>query len=67
MPANSTVKPWLPVHPNYKDVNVELQQLTPRSTLNFYKRLVQLRKEDTFASGLYESTVLNDNVFAYVR
>lgn len=67
MPENSTKKPWLPIHPNYHEVNVELQQNTPRSTLNFYKQLLQLRKQDTFAYGSYKSSVLNENVFAYVR
>lgn len=40
------VKPWLPVHPNYADgVNVEEQKKNPDSLLNYYHRLLQLRKE----------------------
>ncbi len=40
------VKPWLPVHPNYADgVNVEEQRENPDSLLNYYRRLLQLRKE----------------------
>ncbi|XP_031626903.1 maltase 2-like [Contarinia nasturtii] len=67
MPQNATAKPWLPIHVNYKELNVAAQKKNPRSTLNFYKRLVELRKEDAFAAGSFNSTVLNENVFAYVR
>lgn len=67
MPENASEKPWLPIHPNAKELNVAEQKDQPRSTLNFYKHLLQLRKDDTFAYGSYESNVLNDNVFAYVR
>lgn len=67
MPENASKKPWLPIHPNAKELNVAAQKDQPRSTLNFYKQLLQLRKDDTFAYGSYVSNVLNDNVFAYVR
>lgn len=63
----SKSKPWLPVHPNYHDVNVENQKKFERSTLKFYKELVELRQHPTFAHGSFNSTVINDNVFAYVR
>lgn len=65
--VSEEVKPWLPVHPNYREVNVALQKKFKRSTLKFYKELLQLRKEDTFAYGSFNSSVINDNVFAYVR
>jgi len=42
----SKVKPWLPVHPNYIDRNVEKQEADPESMLNFTRRLVQLRREN---------------------
>lgn len=69
MPANVSKvdKPWLPVHPNYRDLNVALQKKFERSTLKFYKTLLQLRKNDTFAYGSFDSRVVNENVFAYVR
>lgn len=67
MPADAVTKPWLPIHPNYKDVNVALHKTFNRSTLKFYKRLVELRQTDTFVHGTFESWVLNENVFAYVR
>lgn len=60
-------RPWLPVHDNYRDVNVALQMQFKRSSLKYYKQLVALRKEEAFANGLFESKVLNENVFAYAR
>ena len=39
------VTPWLPVNPNYADgINVKEQQDDPDSLLNYYKRLIQVRK-----------------------
>jgi alpha-glucosidase len=40
----SNFKPWLPVHPNYLQRNVEKQQHDPASLLNFYKKLIKLRR-----------------------
>lgn len=67
MPENATGKPWLPINENYKDVNVATQRQLERSTLNFYKQLVQIHKRDTFAYGSFTSHAFNENVFAYVR
>jgi alpha-glucosidase len=39
------VETWLPVNPNYRDgVNVRDQQNNPSSLLNYYKQLLQARK-----------------------
>jgi len=39
------VTPWLPVHPNYaQGVNVAAQDKDPASLLNFYRRLLQVRR-----------------------
>lgn len=69
MPINDKTnkKPWLPVHPNYVELNVALQKDFQRSTLKFYEQLVELRKRNTFAHGTFKSSILNENVFAYVR
>lgn len=60
-------RPWLPVHDNYLKLNVDLQQKSNRSSLTYYKQLVALRQESSFANGIFESKVLNENVFAYGR
>lgn len=39
------VEPWLPVHPNYPQVNVQTAMQEPGSILNFYRRLIQVRKQ----------------------
>ncbi|MGM9973871.1 MAG: alpha-glucosidase [Clostridiaceae bacterium] len=37
-------RPWMRVNDNYKEVNVRKQQESPTSILNFYKKLITLRK-----------------------
>lgn len=40
------VKPWLPVNPNYaQGVNVADQEDDPGSLLNYYRRLIRVRRE----------------------
>jgi alpha-glucosidase len=39
------VEPWLPVSKDYPHVNVEAQRGDATSTLNFYRRLLRLRRE----------------------
>ncbi|MBO5565971.1 MAG: alpha-glucosidase [Succinivibrio sp.] len=45
----STGKPWLKVHQDYLTLNVEKQLKDPDSTLNYYKKLIALRKSPEFA------------------
>ncbi len=40
------VKPWLPVHQNYTEVNVEREFKDPDSILNFYRKLIKARKQN---------------------
>ena len=44
----TTAKPWLKVNENYKAINVAAQEKDPSSVLNYYRRLVALRKSDEF-------------------
>lgn len=65
----STGKPWLPVNPNYTTVNAQAQESDPNSTLNYFRNLVKLRKQEkVLVYGKY--TLLdkeNPNVYAYTR
>lgn len=65
----TTGTPWLKVNPNYQTINAEAQEKDPNSTLNYFKKLVKLRKQEAaFVYGTY--TLLdkeNPNVYAYSR
>jgi alpha-glucosidase len=60
---------WLGVNPNYVDINVEAQLKDTDSILNFYKQLIQLRKDQpVFVYGTYELLLANHpKLFAYTR
>ena len=65
----TTGTPWLKVNPNYTDVNAELQEKDPNSTLTYFRKLVQLRKnEPTLIYGKFELVDENNPaIFAYTR
>ncbi|HTV59838.1 MAG TPA: alpha-glucosidase [Verrucomicrobiae bacterium] len=65
----STVKPWLPVPPTYKTHNVATELQEPDSILNFYKRILALRRsEPAFVEGSWIAVNEDDpNVLAYLR
>lgn len=51
----SKTEPWFHVNPNYKTINVADQLEDEHSVLNYYKRLIQLKKDyDVFNYGKYE-------------
>jgi len=46
------VRPWLPVNPNYAEgVNVEDQDGDPESMLNFYRRILAMRRQNPALIG----------------
>jgi oligo-1,6-glucosidase len=65
----STGTPWLKVNPNYASVNVVNQEKDPNSILNYFRKMVQLRK--TEPALIYGDWALvdrnNPSVFAYTR
>lgn len=65
----TTGKPWLKVNPNYLTVNVATEEADPHSPLNYFRKMVKLRKSDlTLVYGKY--TLLdkdNPQVYSYVR
>ncbi len=68
----TTGKPWLKVNSDYKDINVKSQIGDEDSVLNYYRRLIALRKsseyKDVFAYGRFEPVYEDtDNVMAYYR
>jgi alpha-glucosidase len=62
-------KPWLPVHPDYKSHNVKLHKHDPDSVLNYYKKLINLRRNSpVLIKGKYIPINEEDaNVLAYMR
>lgn len=62
-------EPWLPMNPNFTQINVETQEKDPHSILNFYKQLVRIRKTySTFIEGKYELIMQEDpQIYAYTR
>ncbi len=65
----SKQEPWLPVHKDYKEINVEQAERDPNSLLHTYRKLIWLRKK-TEALGLGEFAFYEKapkNVLAYFR
>ncbi|MCF6094268.1 alpha-glucosidase [Microaerobacter geothermalis] len=65
----TTGKPWLGVNPNYTEINVEKQLNDPDSILNFYKKMIQLRKNhEIFVYGQFDLIMeKHKEIFAYTR
>lgn len=64
---SNAVKTWLPVNPNYADINVKAQKEAPKSHFKFYQQLMKLRRHKTFVDGSLKVQALNKRVFAYTR
>jgi alpha-glucosidase len=62
-------QPWLPLHPDYRERNVEAQLADKTSLLNFYKQVLAIRrKHPELVSGNYQSlTGMPSGVMAYQR
>ncbi len=41
-------RPWLKVNPNYRQINVEVEERDASSVLSYYKKLLALRKSETY-------------------
>lgn len=61
--------PWLEVNKNYKVINAESQETNPNSPLNYFRKMVQLRKNElALVYGDYAIIDAdNSNVYAYKR
>jgi alpha-glucosidase len=64
----SATKPWLPIAAEYRTHNVETEMFDPSSTLNFYRRLIQLRRRHAALTlGSYRALDTVEGCFAYLR
>ena len=65
----STATPWLPVHDDYAQVNVEAESADPDSPLSWYRKLAALRAErDELVAGSFEELMADDEqVYAFRR
>lgn len=65
----TTGTPWIKVNPDYLSVNAAAQENNPNSILNYFRKAVQLRKENQLlVYGKY--TLLdkdNPDIYAYTR
>ncbi|MFE1242584.1 alpha-glucosidase [Fictibacillus sp. NPDC058756] len=61
--------PWMKVNPNYTEINVEKQEQDKNSILNFYKKMISLKKEnEIFTYGTYDLLLEDDKqIYAYTR
>ena len=60
---------WLPVASNYKTVNVQTELADPNSLLNWYKKLIAMRREMSALhdGGMVMVDTMNPSVLSYVR
>lgn len=68
----TTGMPWLKVNSNYKEINVKSQEKDADSVLNYYRKLVKVRKspeyKEVFTYGQFEPAYEDtDSIMAYYR
>ncbi|MGW6189546.1 glycoside hydrolase family 13 protein [Bacillus cereus] len=65
----TTGEPWIAVNPNYKEINVKLAIQDEESIFYYYKKLIELRKNNEIVVyGTYDLILENNpSIFAYVR
>ena len=65
----TTGNPWLPLNPNYAEINTQAEEADENSVLNHFKKLTALRKNaDALIYGDYELLIPeHPQVYAYTR
>lgn len=59
---------WLPVNPNYPEINVEVEEKDSDSILSFYRQLIQFRKEEpALIYGTFEPIKTKGSIMAFYR
>ncbi|KAJ1023609.1 hypothetical protein NDA16_003226 [Ustilago loliicola] len=63
-------KPWMRTNDNYKTINVEAQESDPNSVLNFYRKVIGVRKQRASLLGRGEFRLLEEDdeqLFKYFK
>lgn len=65
----TTGTPWIPVNPNYKEINAKEQIGRKSSVFHYYKKLIALRKQyEIIVYGKYELLLPDsEEIYAYTR
>ena len=65
----TTGTPWIPVNPNYREINAKAETADPASVFHYYKKLIALRKENPImVYGRYEAMLEDsEELFVYTR
>lgn len=65
----TTGTPWIPVNPNYREVNAKEQMNRESSVFHYYKKLIALRKQyEIIVYGSYELLLPDsEEIYAYTR
>ena len=62
-------KPWMRVNPNYKEINVAMQEKDPKSVLNHFRMMTKIRKDNSvLVYGKYQLLQKeHEKIYAYTR
>jgi alpha-glucosidase len=66
---STATKPWLPIPPSYTTTNVKAEVSDPDSMLNWYKRLITLRRTNPalISGDMKMIDTTNESILAYTR
>jgi len=62
-------EPWIKVNPNYKEINAQQAEAEPNSILNYYRKLIKLRKENLILVYGDYVQILEEHeaIYSYIR
>ncbi|WP_456274625.1 glycoside hydrolase family 13 protein [Bacillus sp. AK031] len=65
----TTGDPWISVNPNYREINAEKALADPNSVFHYYRRLIELRKENPIMVYGRYNLLMPDHkeIYAYTR
>ncbi len=65
----TTGTPWIPVNPNYREINAKAETADPGSVFHYYRKLITLRKQNpVMVYGKYELLFKDSQeLFVYTR